>query len=407
LIISLPTELNFVSFDLLNCGNNDGSGWYLNYIYQLFILISILLIPVYKINRVSNKDDKYKILFISLSSFVFLFFFFVSNFFGDIFSLYEINLIGPVGMLVMVILLSFSISKYKLFNIKLLIPQILVAVLLFLNFAMLFAKDMWSAKLIIVVTLLVTFIIGYLLIRSVKKVDKQRELLEISNRNQQTLIHFITHQIKGFLTKSKGVFSMLQEGDYGVLPPEAEKIVGEGLKSDNKAVDMVQEILHASNLKNGTMTYNMSSVDISSMIKNIFEGFKDSAIKKGLIFELEANEEVKINGDSTQLENVFKNLIDNSIKYTQAGFVNVSLKKSDNKAIFEIADSGIGISESDRNRLFTEGGRGEESTKVNVESTGYGLFIVKKIIDEHKGKIDVESKGRNKGSKFRVELPLV
>ncbi len=68
-------------------------------------------------------------------------------------------------------------------------------------------------------------------------------------------------------------------------------------------------------------------------------------------------------------------------------------------------DSGIGITPEDMKKLFTEGGHGKDSTKVNVESTGFGLYIVKSIIEAHKGKVWAESEGAGKGSRFIIELP--
>jgi signal transduction histidine kinase len=106
-----------------------------------------------------------------------------------------------------------------------------------------------------------------------------------------------------------------------------------------------------------------------------------------------------------QMQNAFKNLIDNSIKYTPSGSVDVTLTKTGTTIRFEIKDTGVGITPEDMKNLFTEGGHGKESAKVNVESTGFGLFIVKNIIEAHKGKVWAESEGAGKGSKFIVELP--
>ncbi|MDE1919073.1 MAG: HAMP domain-containing histidine kinase [Patescibacteria group bacterium] len=69
-------------------------------------------------------------------------------------------------------------------------------------------------------------------------------------------------------------------------------------------------------------------------------------------------------------------------------------------------DTGIGITEEDKKRLFTEGGHGKDSQKVNVHSTGYGLFIAKNIVEAHGGTIRAESEGAGKGSTFIVELPI-
>jgi signal transduction histidine kinase len=69
-------------------------------------------------------------------------------------------------------------------------------------------------------------------------------------------------------------------------------------------------------------------------------------------------------------------------------------------------DTGVGITPEDMKRLFTEGGHGAESIKVNVHSTGYGLYIAKQIAEAHGGAIRAESEGKGKGSRFIVELPL-
>ena len=86
--------------------------------------------------------------------------------------------------------------------------------------------------------------------------------------------------------------------------------------------------------------------------------------------------------------------------------MHVSLKRGENKLVFEVTDTGVGISPEDMQHLFTEGGHGKDSTKVNVESTGFGLYIVKNIIEAHKGKVWAESEGCDKGSRFIVELPV-
>ena len=102
---------------------------------------------------------------------------------------------------------------------------------------------------------------------------------------------------------------------------------------------------------------------------------------------------------------MFRNLIDNSVNYTPSGSIDVSLKKENNKFIFAVKDTGIGINDEDKKRLFTEGGHGKDSQKVNVHSTGYGLYIAKNIVEAHGGTIRAEADGASKGSTFIVEFP--
>ena len=112
-------------------------------------------------------------------------------------------------------------------------------------------------------------------------------------------------------------------------------------------------------------------------------------------------------GDSIWLKEAINNLIDNSIKYTKEGKITVELEKKNSNILFSIKDTGMGITEEDKQHLFTEGGRGKDSVKVNVDSTGYGLFTVKLIVEAHKGTVSAQSEGPGKGSTFFVELPVV
>jgi signal transduction histidine kinase len=247
-----------------------------------------------------------------------------------------------------------------------------------------------------------------MIVRSVKKEILQREELTLANENQQLLIRFITHQVKGFFTRSKMVFASILEGDFGQAPDTMMQIVKDGLDSDSKAVDMVQEVLNASSLRNGQMPYSFQGEDLVSIIKPIVESFRQLAEDKGLeyVFDLSLPT-ISTKVDKIQISQAFKNLIDNSIKYTQSGSVKMTLGVKNNMALFTISDTGVGLSDKDKSVLFKEGGRGDESLKFNVNSTGYGLFIVKKIVEGHDGHIWAESAGRGHGSHFYVEIPII
>ncbi len=117
-----------------------------------------------------------------------------------------------------------------------------------------------------------------------------------------------------------------------------------------------------------------------------------------------------VKADADQLsEHVLRNLIENSIAYTPTGNITVSLEKNASKkmVIFSVKDTGVGINDEDKKQLFTEGGRGKDSTKINVHSTGYGLYIAKSIVVAHEGTIHAYSDGNGKGSRFVVELPSI
>jgi signal transduction histidine kinase len=271
--------------------------------------------------------------------------------------------------------------------------------------------DNITSQILVGVTLLISSGLGLFLVRSVKKEVALREELEIANNNQQALIHFITHQVKGFFTKTKMVFAGILEGDFGAASGQIKEIAQEGLNSDNNAVSMIQNILSASNLKSGTVAYVVAELDFTALVRGIAQDFVETAKNKNLSYNINiADEKIMVMADKIQISQAVKNLIDNSIKYTPSGEVDVSLKKiqSENKdwVLFEVSDTGVGLSDDDKKKLFTEGGKGSEATKTNIESTGYGLFILKTIVENHNGRVWAESAGRGQGSQFYISLPL-
>jgi signal transduction histidine kinase len=211
--------------------------------------------------------------------------------------------------------------------------------------------------------------------------------------------------VKGYITKSRNIFDGLRAKDYGELPPQALEMIEHGFESDTRAAETVMAILKASDLKTGKTEFKKEKTNVSALVAEVIELKKDMAGQKGLelTFDIEPNIEIAV--DPIQIKEVFKNLVTNSILYTPKGTVHVVLKRESGKVRFAVIDTGIGIAPADRSRLFTEGGKGENSITHNVDSTGYGLFIAKQIVDKHNGTIGVHSEGEGKGSEFFVLLP--
>jgi signal transduction histidine kinase len=417
LIIMIPTKLNLSAFNATECYSLM-SNYFVYYKYFVEILSSIILIFFSGVKIKQSKGDSRKqivLLITGVMLFLFSFFFtvFLSSYLADNgVAGYSIEFYGLFGTIIFMAALMFIIVKFKAFDIKLIGAQALVwALIILVGSQFFYQADMPISSLILTaITLLVSAIVGLMIVRSVKKEVALRESLEIANRNQESLIHFISHQLKGFFTKSKMIFSGLMEGDFGTVTGEVKDVAKMGLTSDNNAVAMIQDILCASNLKTGSTQYTFKKMVLNDLVKKICALFVEDAQNKGLEFVTEIPDEpITVGVDENQIVQAFKNLIDNSIHYTQKGKVTVSLKRSANgkTVIFEVADTGVGLSEVDKTRLFTEGGKGEESLKVNTNSTGYGLYIVKKIVETHTGRVWAQSEGRGKGSQFCVELNLV
>lgn len=419
-IVSFITasKLNVLSFNIDACEPNIGNTVFFvqNIIFAfIFLTLIIQLFRKIIISRLPGYSRKELLLFFG-GIFIFILFFTVAWQFAENYDYFIIEQYGLFGMTVLLAVISFIIVRFKAFDIKLIGSQALVWALIILIGSEFFFVETFVNQVLVAITLVLSAIVGLMIIRSVKKEIAQKEELAIANENQQLLIRFITHQVKGFFTKSKMVFASILEGDVGEVSEPVKNLMKDGLESDNKAVEMVQEVLKASSLRSGTMTYNFEKINLAEFIGGIGETFRDTAVAKNLQYEINLPAEAaEANIDKLQMTQVIKNLIDNSVKYTLTGFVHVNLKIKTIKdrkntiksALFSVEDSGVGLSDGDKAKLFKEGGRGEESLKVNVNSTGYGLFIVKKIVEGHKGSIWAESRGRGHGTKFFVEIPLV
>ena len=187
-----------------------------------------------------------------------------------------------------------------------------------------------------------------------------------------------------------------------------EKVAKQGLEFDNGGLETVDLVLNVANLEKGIIKYNMQSVDFREILEKTLEEKKGPIEAKDLKLETEIKDgNYKVMGDAVWLKEVVNNLLENSTKYTRAGVISVSLTDGNNKILLSVKDTGIGITPEDEKNLFTEGGRGKESVKLNVDSTGYGLYSIKLIVDAHQGRVWEHSEGLDKGSQFFVELPTI
>lgn len=414
------SNLALNGFDVYNCTAIEGF-WTWSFIYGLsfIIFLSAVIYGVIRIRKTTSVSERRQVILATLGVGCFLITFAaaayiatIANLLGSTPEIFEIEQYGYFGMALFIALLTYIIVRYQAFNIKLVATQALVVALVVLISSQFFFIRNLTNIVLNGITLILSVGFGYLLVKSVEREIKERERaerlakdLDTANKQQVILIHFITHQIKGFVTKSRNIFAMMREGDLGPLPETMKPMVEEGFRSDTKGVATIQEILNAANIKSGKVTFVKEPFDLKALVDEIARDLKPNADVKGLALTLDTGSApLTYPGDKVQLTNAFKNLIDNSIKYTPSGEVRVTLAQEGKTVRFTVQDTGVGITPEDMQHLFTEGGHGANSTKVNVESTGFGLYIVKNIIEAHGGKVWAESEGEGKGSKFIVEL---
>src|SRR3989344_1087925 len=384
LIIFAPTYYSLEGIYLADCDAEEGP-LALYYTYFLEILFSLGIIAYAFLSFFKTKDplERAKIVYFVLGLLAFLLAFTSGNIVGSITGDWDIAQYGLFGMPIFVGLLAYLIVHYRLFNVKVLGAQALVLTLWMLIGSLLLVVKSDLSRIISFATLILVVWFGILLVRSVKREVAQRELiqkqeqeLEVVNKQQENLLHFISHEIKGYLTKSEAGFAAIAEGDYGAIPEKLKTMSKAALADVRKGVDTVMDILSASDLKKGTVSFKRDVFDFRVAVKAIVAEQQVAAQAKGLQLDVQMTDgKYRMQGDEEKIrEHVIRNLIDNAIRYTPSGTIHIELSDGDAKIHFSVKDSGVGITPEDMSNLFTEGGHGKDSIKINVHSTGYGLF---------------------------------
>jgi signal transduction histidine kinase len=157
------------------------------------------------------------------------------------------------------------------------------------------------------------------------------------------------------------------------------------------------------------MAYSFEKIDLKKLIEDIVAEIGPNITKTGLKFGFNADDcegGYMIKADKDKLKQVISNLIDNSLKYTPSGSVDVRLTcdKNTRKYHITVQDTGIGIPKEILPKLFQKFTRANNANKTNIKGTGLGLYVAKQMIEAHHGTIRAESDGEGKGSKFIVEL---
>ena len=227
------------------------------------------------------------------------------------------------------------------------------------------------------------------------------------SRWKSELLSVVAHQIKNPLAVIKGYSSLVEDRTINDFPTARGTFIK--IKSAaNKLIDLLNNLLDLDHIEDGKMHYEFNEIELNKLLKETVNDFQFLAQQKQLelIFEPAASEP-RVKGDSYKLSQVFRNLIDNAIKYTEKGWVKINLQLTTNdqqqeSVLIKVEDSGIGISKESLPTLFDQFIRAKETR--TIKGTGLGLYIAKQIVKAHQGEIWAESEGEGKGTRFYVRL---
>lgn len=241
-----------------------------------------------------------------------------------------------------------------------------------------------------------------------------RELKRLDAAKSE-FISIASHQLRTPLTAIKGYVSMIGEGDFGPVNKQLEEPLKRVYLSNQRLIDLVENLLNISRMESGRMQYYFEPVDLAEFVDGLIKDLQILADKKGIYIKYNRPKKplTKFFADQEKLRQIVMNLIDNSIKYTKVGGINVTVREEinettkDKKLIFIVEDTGMGIDKNDLPLLFRKFERGKGVSLVHTEGTGLGLYVCKQLVEAHKGKVWAESEGKGKGARFIAEFPVL
>ena len=232
--------------------------------------------------------------------------------------------------------------------------------------------------------------------------EVQNEELKEVDRMKDEFVSSISHELRTPLTSITGYVDLLREVGDG---PEAEDYLGIVERNADRLLALVDDLLLAARVQTGQLDLDVAPVDLRVVVGEAVASARPRAERAGVSLQAETSAVPVVRGDTRRLLQVLDNLISNAIKFTQpGGSVVVKLAGAGDRVVLEVGDTGIGLDEADRKRLFVRFFRTQEALDRQIPGTGLGLYISKAIVESHGGAISVRS-ALGEGSTFTVDLP--
>ena len=232
------------------------------------------------------------------------------------------------------------------------------------------------------------------------------DALAAAEKEQQQFIADVSHELRTPLTILRGSLEVALEEERPA--EEYREAIGNALLEVRHLTRLSQNLLFLTRGESGRVTLSFANLDLVKFAADVVKDISLASAERGLELTLEtAKKPIYVFADSGRLQQVMHNLLENAMRYTEAGGrVVVRVEAAPGEALLSVSDTGVGIPEADLPYVFERFFRSKGSRATNPGGSGLGLSIVRWIVEAHKGKVTVESQ-LGKGSTFTVRLPVV
>lgn len=244
-----------------------------------------------------------------------------------------------------------------------------------------------------------------LVLKRTLELEKALELAESADHLKSAFLATMSHELRTPLNSIIGFTGLLVQGLAGPLNDEQKKQLHMVQNSSRHLLELINDVLDISKIEAGQLNIASEPFDIDESIRRVIGIVSPLAERKDLALYLKPSSKLgTITGDKRRVEQVIINLLNNSIKFTENGYVEVSCRLEDSEVHISVEDTGIGIAPEDLEKIFRPFQQVDTGLSRKHEGTGLGLSITKKLVDMMGGRITVQSTV-GKGSTFSIVIP--
>ncbi|MCX6305478.1 MAG: hybrid sensor histidine kinase/response regulator [Bacteroidetes bacterium] len=248
---------------------------------------------------------------------------------------------------------------------------------------------------------------------SIENITKRVFLRKMTNKLQDTgkqirftFLSVLSHELKAPLNAIEGYLKMIRERQNGPKLEDYDVMIDRSLDRIKGMRSLILDLLDLTRVESGKAKRNITDVDLSVVARTAMDTMRPYAIQRDVKLNLHHNGPVMLQADAEEMEIIFNNLFSNAIKYNRdGGSVDFTIEQHEGCMNIKVVDTGIGMTPVEIEKIFDDFVRIKNDKTKNITGSGLGLSIVKKLIDNYSGKIEVTSIP-DQGSTFNVRLPI-